>query len=504
MLLFLKNFKEFFALPVIFFGYDLYQNFGNKSPREILLSVTAIFAATIAIALFAAFAGYYFKKYHIKGDKLIFTYSFLSKKTTSIPLAKVHTLRTRKGLFYRLLDIRGITFDTLASNMEEIELILDEHDWHALLESIQKGENLSNRSDLSDRSDSISSTEEETVRVSNSSIIKGALCQNHLKGFAVLATVLFSVLDNISQFGNDAYDRIFNYIDGQASEVMLTPLQWVCFFAAVYLAVMLLWTGKIALRYGNMILDISKDRISVESGLISRFTCRVARDKATILKIKQNPLEKLFRCQTLSLQQAINASTKKDGGDIRIYGSDLGERLLSWWLGDTNGSSAASILSAHSGKGVIFRKFVPNLIAAAAVTFVLIHFQQITLAVVVGILYAVITAIRALMAWRHSGISLSEAYLQINCGNIARIREYIRYRDIESVSVTRTPLTPYTKRVSLVLATNAGTSTVASLDLKAANEIRNLIFSKVYAPERMQIEAVPVNKVKVAIEDLKY
>lgn len=404
-------------------------------------------------------------------------------------MAKVHTLRTRKGLFYRLLDIRGITFDTLASNMEEIELILDEHDWQALLADIKKGENLSNRSDLSDqsdlsaRSDSISSSEEETLRVSNSNIIKGALCQNHLKGFAVLAAVFFSLLDNISQFGEDAYDRIFNYIDDQASSAILTPMQWLCFLAAVYLVVMLLWTGKIALRYGNMTLNISKDHISVESGLISRFTCRVARNKATILKIKENPLEKLFHCQTLSLQQAINASMQKDGGDIRIYGSDLGRRLLSWWLGDTNRSSSSVILSAHSGIGVFFRRFIPNLILAIAAACVLIYFQQTVLAIAVGISYAVITAIRAVTAWRHSSISLSDSYLQVNCGNIAEIRKYIRYKDIESVCIKQTPFSRYTKRVSLVLATNSETSAVASLNIDAANEIRNLIFSKVYAPE---------------------
>lgn len=500
--LFLKNFKEFIALPVIFFGYKLYQDYGNKSPREILLTVATIFVATIAIALLAAFAGYYFKKFHIKGDKLIFSYGFLSKNTTSIPLSKVHTFRTKKGLFYRLLDIRGISFDTLATNMQELELILDEHDWQALLADIKKGENLSDRSyrsertDLSDRSDqsdrsdwsdSISSAKEETVRISNSNIIKGALCQNHLKGFAVLAAVFFSLLDNISQLGEDAYDRLFNYIDDQASSAILTPLQWICIFALLYLVVMLLWTGKIALRYGNMLLKITKDRIAMESGLISRFTCRVPRDKATILKIKQNPLERLFGCQTVSIQQASNATMTKDGGDIRIYGSNLGGRLLSWWLGDISRTSSAPLLSAHSGIGIFFRRFIPNLILAIAAAFVLIHFQQTVLAIVVGISYALITALRAAMAWRHSSISLSDSYLQVNCGNIATISKYIRYKDIESVSVTKTPFTPYTKRVTLVLATNAETSAVASLDMETAYEIRNLIFSKACAHEHRVI-----------------
>ena len=89
------------------------------------------------------------------------------------------------------------------------------------------------------------------------------------------------------------------------------------------------------------------------------------------------------------------------------------------------------------------------------------------------------------MAWRHSSIELYDEYLQINCGNLARIRKYIRYNDIESVSVTQTPFTPYTKRGSLVLTTNAETSSVASLDMDAANKIRNLIFSKAYSAKHV-------------------
>lgn len=491
VLLFLKNFKEFIALPVIFFGYELFKNFEEKSPRDILLTITAIFIATIAISLFAAFIGYYFKKVHIEGDKLIFSHGFLAKNTTSIPLSRVHTLRTRKGLFYRLLDVRGITFDTLASNQQELELILDEHDWQDLLADIKKGENLSDRPVLSDQSDRSASpspsVEGETIIISNSNIINGALCQNHLKGFAVLAAVLFPMLDNISQFGDDAYDRIFNYIDGQLSYAVLTPLQWVCFFAAIYLVVLLLWTGKIALRYGNMLLNLTKDGISMESGLISRFTCRIPRDKATILKIKQNPLEKWLGCRTVSLLQASNASMSKDGGDIRIYGSNLGARLLAWWLGDANRMSSGPLLEAQSGMGIFFRRFIPNLIVAIAITLTLIHFGETTLAIAAGVSYAVITAVRAAMAWRHSSIELYDEYLQINCGNIARIRKYIRYKDIESVSVTQTPFTPYTKRVSLVLTTNAETSSVASLDMDAANKIRNLIFSKAYSAKLVSI-----------------
>ena len=41
---------------------------------------------------------------------------------------------------YRLLDMKGVSFDTLASMEEEVELILDYKDWDALIERIEQQE----------------------------------------------------------------------------------------------------------------------------------------------------------------------------------------------------------------------------------------------------------------------------------------------------------------------------------------------------------------------------
>ena len=79
------------------------------------------------------------------------------------------------------------------------------------------------------------------------------------------------------------------------------------------------------------------------------------------------------------------------------------------------------------------------------------------------------------MAWKHSSIELKESYMKINRGNIACIREYIRYRDIQSVAIASTPFTPYTGRVSINVSTNAGCATVSSLAMNEALAIRNYI-----------------------------
>ena len=79
-------------------------------------------------------------KFHVEDGNLIYRHNLISRATTTIPLSRIHTLRTRQGLLYRLFDLRGVLFDTLAAKEEEIELVLSESDWQNLLTRIERQE----------------------------------------------------------------------------------------------------------------------------------------------------------------------------------------------------------------------------------------------------------------------------------------------------------------------------------------------------------------------------
>ena len=477
IIILLKSFREYIGfsfVAIVYIVIDIY-----KSSTIDLGEVAFAIAVVVVLPAIIAFFRYYFSKFHIEGDKLIFTHGFGFKRTTSIPLSRVHTLRTKRGIFYRLAEMRGVTFDTLASDKQEIELILDESEWQQLLQRVRAGEDLTVAADPAETLPPPFS--DDTLKVSNLNIVKGALCQNHLKGFAILAALLVAVFDNLSQLQDGAARQVIDYIDTQADNLTFSVTGWIAFAAAAYLLAMLLWTGKIALRYYGMSIHITDKRLTIESGLLSRYTCRIARDKATVLAIKQNPLERMAHCQTINIRQAENVSDpEKEERDIRIYGSNLGNRLLAWWLGDSRTGSGTPLLSAKSGMGVLMRRFIPHLIVAVAVLTIMIFAAKIVVpAVIICSAYAILMAWRAVLAWKHSGIELTESYVRIDCGNIAEIRKYIKYRDIESVCVRDTPFTSVTGRVSVRISSNAGASTVYSLKSDDADAIRNMILSNI-------------------------
>lgn len=484
IVIWMQTFQQLITTFIVIIGMMLFDDELVFSQR--LIMAVAFVGGAIALSAGVAFLKYYFRKYHIEGDSLIYTHGLAFKNTTSVPLERIHNLRTKSGIFYRLVDMRGVSFDTLASEKQEVELILNESEWQALLRQVRIGEDFPNAGDLDAAVAPPPPFRQDKLHVSNLNIIKGALCQNHLQGFAILGAIAAAVFNKVSEIDEDATGRFIDYIDAHAGDVSLSVGQILLCAVVIYLLVMLLWTGRIALRYYGMTITIADNRLTFESGLFSRYTSRIARNKATVLSIKQNPLERLAQCETISIRQAENVTDEKKRGDITIYGSDLGNRILGWWTGDDAGNKQpfrekdsveeSALMTARSGKGVFVRRFIPHLLIAVVALLVLMFAADILIpAIAACSLYTGLMAGRAVMAWRHSSIELTETYVLINRGNIARIREYVRYPDIESVRIRRTPFTRYTGRVSLQLATNSGATTVYSLTLADARTLRSYL-----------------------------
>ena len=87
------------------------------------------------------------------------------------------------------------------------EATLDESEWQELLQRVRAGE------EFTEASKTIETLpppfKEDLLRVSNLNILKGALCQNHLKGFAIMAAILFALVLQFKSVGR-WYSRTIN------------------------------------------------------------------------------------------------------------------------------------------------------------------------------------------------------------------------------------------------------------------------------------------------------
>ncbi len=467
---FLKTFKSILSPTFIFIVIELFHTDGGILGS--LLKIAAILGITVAIALILASAAYFQIRFHVEDGYLIYRHYIISRAITTIPLNRIHSLRTKRGLLYRLLDMRGVVFDTLAAKGAEVELILNESDWQSLLNRIEHQE----RTQTQTTDTPPPYDPSTTMKFNNKDLIIDALCQNHLKGMLVLGGFLVAILNSVTDVYDNAIEIMADYLETHIGSMALSMAGAVIFFAMTYLISLILWMGKVVLSYYNMTLSYDSKMLSFSHGLISRMSSRFSHDKICTLLIKRNWPERHLGLSTIYLTQAENASANKDEDNLKIYNRDCSEFFLKWWLGD-NYNTEPEQLNARSGRGVFTRSLIFDIVISAILTAILCELNLYGWLIIPAI-YMVLGVFTGICAMRHSHITLKETYLIIGNGRLAEKKNFLKYDNIEVVRIKRTPLTRFTHRASLTIATSGSLLSVRSLKEDEATSVYESILSR--------------------------
>lgn len=475
VIFFVKALRSYASLILILFTVRIFDSSNETSVMEYIIMLLSYLAAFIAISLITAFLGFYFKKYYVEDGNLIFIHGVIQHERTSIPLNKIQSLRTKSGLIYRMLDMKGVSFDTLASRTEEIELILDDDDWDALLSRVENKENTQEEVKETEATEQETTENNKTIKleVSNLNLIKGALCQNHLKGMAVLFGVLATLYNQITSVNDKAANYFIDYVETHADSSAFSLTAALTVIVILYIVILILWMGKVFLQYFNMDIRMGEKQLFFESGLITRNSSRFSFDKVCTLYVKRNIIENWLGCCTIMVRQALNATDEKKGADVKIYGSSHDGNFLSWWLGKDY-TSSPTVISARSGYGLLGYTIRFDILISLAVAIVLCYYGQY-IWLFAPIAYMLVSLAKGFLAVRRSHITLKEDYMEISNGKFAEIYNYVKYDNIEVVRMVSTPFTPYYHRVKLVISTNGTSFAIRSLKEHEAKEIYELL-----------------------------
>lgn len=285
----------------------------------------------------------------------------------------------------------------------------------------------------------------------------------------ILLGILGTLYDQFTSVNEQAAKYVIDYVDEQASATSFSLSAVLAVIVGLYVVVLVLWTGKIFLRYSNMNIQINDRQLFFESGLISRNSSRFSYDKICTVYIKRNFLEQWMNGCTIMLKQALNATDEKLGADVKIYGSNYGENFLNWWLGKDY-TSSEEIISARSGYGLLGYVLRFDLLFVLLAGGVLWYYELYAW-LALPFVYLLIALAKGLFAVRRSRITLRQDYLEVCNGKFAEIRNYFKYSNVEVVRKVSTPFTPYFHRVSLFISTNGTSFVVRSLKEEEADEI---------------------------------
>ncbi len=470
---FLKYFRIIFNATVIYLIFVIIKS--DEGLAHILLNTAMLIGFIVALALILASMAFFQIKFHVEDGNIIYRHRLISRATTTIPLDRVHTLRTRQGLFYSLLNLRGVLFDTLAAKGEEIELILSESEWRSLLSRIELQEKP--QPDAASAAPGMPPPYVPSLskKFSTGELVMDALCQNHLKGMAVMGGFAAVVLNRLSDLPDNAVEIMADYLETHYGSFAVSVGGLAVILAATYIFSLLFWLGKVILRYFDLTLTYDNKTLTFSHGLFSRMTSRFNRHKICSVWVKRNYLEKRYGLSTIALRQARNSSAEKEDDNLKIYGRDCSRFFLEWWLGQEYGQES-DIACAESGKGVIARSLLPDVIVSCAAAVVMWHFG-LYLWLILPALYLLAVIPKGILTMRHSRIILRESYIVINMGRFAEISNYLKYDNVEVVRITRTPFTRFTGRVTLSLSTTGTTFAVRSLREDRAMRIYELLLA---------------------------
>lgn len=465
---FLKFFKIIFNTTIIILVYGIFKS--DDGAVENLLKIAFMIGCIVALSLILASIAFFKIKFHVEEGNLVYRHNMIRSATTTIPLKHIHTLRTRQGLLYRLFAIRGILFDTLASQEEEIELILTESDWQSLLLRIEQQESPDTHASATPVSNPSSCR-----KFSNKNLMLDALCQNHLKGMLILGSLAAVIFSHISDLPRNNIDMIASHLESYLDHLTISLADIAIITAFTYIAVIMLWLGKVLLRYYDLSLTYNSKILTFTHGLFSRLSTRFTRNRICTVCIKRNYFEKRSGLCTISMKQAFNSSGQGEK-NLTIYGHDCSGFFLGWWLGQGYASEEA-IITAKSGKGLIIHSILPDLLLSSVAIAGLWYFGLYSW-IALPAIYLSAAILRGVMTMRHSHIALKESYLFIATGRFAEISNYLKYDNVEIVRIKRTPLSGFTGRVALSISTSGSCFTIRSLRQDQAMLIYELLLAK--------------------------
>lgn len=476
LVMFIKYIKRdaialFIIIPLLFMD-----NEGMSLVQKIVYPILCLLGLLL-IYFLITFIRYYCFKFYVADGSLIVKQGVFSKKTLHIPTNKIFSLRTKSGFFYRLFDMKGISVDTLAEKDKEVELIIDDADWHDLLEMVKDDNTVSNVVDSDGDVDNknVEQNDVSTLRYSNMALLKGAFCQNHLRGTIIMAVVLFNIL---AQVDLSVLETAAMYAEDHSEMISFTITTVVVALVGLYIVSLVLWLGKILLRYYNLQLNVSTEKLFFEGGLITRRSVRFAYDKVCTLAVKINPLERLLKCSTVTLKQAFNVAGEDGDNNVKVYGCTITDKFLTWWLGNDYKTSEL-ITSTHSGTGVFWYAIRFKLIFIIVASAALLYFDYPEYIYLLALLL-LIYIIQGCMHVRRSSIVLKDDYFIINAGSFSTVTNYLKYSNIEHIAIRCTLFTPLTHRVHLFFHTNGTTFVVRSLKHQEALHVYELILAKLY------------------------
>lgn len=449
----------------------------SRTITKMVLFISGFVVLIVLASVLMKVVDYLNRYFKIEDQKLVYKRGFFDKQVKILPLERIHTIRTKSGFWYQMFDMVGVSFDSIASEDVEVELLLNKEDFGLLLKTInEEGDyviSVAEGGEGEAPKEVLHPSDYKKFDYSIKDLVLGAVTQNPIKGlllfFGVVSFLFGEFYEVLLDHLSEVVDTVHYWYLG-SDWVVLTLV-----FVVSYLFTLLVWIIYAVVRQYGATVSVTSDKIRYEAGLLTRRAAFIAKTKITALTVKINILERLFGISTLRIEQSDAVEGKEGKERIIIFGWKYYDALINEWYG---AEAVTRVERIRSGIGLfVYTFFVWGIFVVALPTTVLMWYYPQALWLVLPATLG-ITALGAFLRYRQSGIALDRTHLLIYDGQYALRRTFIPIENVESVAVAQSFIQKRSGRAQLIIHTMADVHSVRSISHPEACKIRDYVLYK--------------------------
>lgn len=294
---------------------------GGKSDRfETYLGIFII--AISALNLGGSVLSYFRYYIQLEKDAIIIDKGILKRSKTNIPFERIQSINFKQNIIHQFFGVVSIEIDTAGASKAELTIdALQKEDAEALRDHILavRSELIAEKKDDKEEETASDTTKEETIlQLSIGDLFKVGVSQNHLRSMAILFGFAVTIINDLNEnFEGAVEEELSGY-----AEVILDS-QWLifAFFTIAIMVISFVYSLVVTtLKNYGLNLKLNQKGLKLLKGLLNREETSINKNKIQIIGWGDNPIRRLFKMWTLSLEQASSSDASKLTSKIEVPG----------------------------------------------------------------------------------------------------------------------------------------------------------------------------------------
>ena len=287
--------------------------------------------AFIILGALLPILSYWFYHYWINTDALVVKEGIFFKKNRKIPYKRIQNVNVLQGPLQRILKVATLQLESASGGKPEAVLrVVDLTVVETIKHKVKQATLVANENTQSKQT--TAEPAEPLLRLSTNEVIKiGVISQ---KGM-VIGAVLFGFMAQNQAF-IDSLVNYFNLFFTLPDFTKITLAQSLVYISVIGLVIFIslqilsiIWA---MLKFFKFEISKQSNRLQASMGLLAKISATIPLKRIQLFRINENPLHKLFKTQSITIETAGGVNTDKAGIVMRWIAPLIGRDKTSAFL----------------------------------------------------------------------------------------------------------------------------------------------------------------------------